>query len=254
MGVGRSMVFSLTKAGASYIAIASLGSFDGLQADIDAIAKSAGKATPQTLFFELDITDQVAVEKAAELVRSTFGRLDIVLNNAAYVTPSQPMLTSDVDPWWRTFEVGLKGVYFIDRFFVPLLLSTPDGLKTIVNTTSIASQNIRPMASSYGIMKFAGLRLQEFLMLENAEAGLLAFSIHPGWYLTQTARDVMPEYMFPLLDNDLALVGDSVAWLTEERREWLGGRYVSCNWDMEELVGRRDEIVSGDMLKMRLVV
>jgi hypothetical protein len=45
---------------------------------------------------------------------------------------------------------------------------------------------------------------------------------------------------------------DTIAWLAGERREWLGGRYVSCPWDMGELVSRKDEIVAGDKLKLRM--
>jgi hypothetical protein len=40
--------------------------------------------------------------------------------------------------------------------------------------------------------------------------------------------------------------------LGAERREWLAGRYVSCTWDMEELVKKKGEIVEEDKLKMRM--
>jgi hypothetical protein len=41
--------------------------------------------------------------------------------------------------------------------------------------------------------------------------------------------------------------------LAAERREWLAGRYVSCPWDMEELMTKKDEIVEQDKLKLRMV-
>lgn len=50
------------------------------------------------------------------------------------------------------------------------------------------------------------------------------------------------------------LAGDFVVWLTKERREWLSGRYVSCCWDVRELEARKQEIVDGDKLKVRMVV
>jgi hypothetical protein len=50
------------------------------------------------------------------------------------------------------------------------------------------------------------------------------------------------------------LAGDTLAWLTQERREWLGGRYVSVNWDMPEFIAKKNEIVQDDKLKMRIVV
>lgn len=45
-----------------------------------------------------------------------------------------------------------------------------------------------------------------------------------------------------------------MVWLTKKQLSWLGGRYVSANWDVEELEAMKDEIVEGDKLKQRLVV
>ena len=45
-----------------------------------------------------------------------------------------------------------------------------------------------------------------------------------------------------------------MTWLTNEKRPWLSGRYLSVNWDVDELQTKKDEIVKGDKLKMRMVV
>ena len=54
------------------------------------------------------------------------------------------------------------------------------------------------------------------------------------------------------LTDKAELPGDTIVWLTQERREWLASRYVSCTWDMPELMTRKDEIVKGDKLKVRM--
>jgi hypothetical protein len=64
----------------------------------------------------------------------------------------------------------------------------------------------------------------------------------------------MPEYMHELLVDTPELAGDTLVWLGSERREWLGGRYVSATWDLEEVCGRKEEIVKNDLLKVRLAV
>jgi len=43
-------------------------------------------------------------------------------------------------------------------------------------------------------------------------------------------------------------------WLAKEPRPCLNGRYVASNWDVDELEGKKDEIVAGDKLKFRMVV
>ncbi len=54
------------------------------------------------------------------------------------------------------------------------------------------------------------------------------------------------------------LAGDTITWWSAKQREsergLLEGRYVSCTWDVEELLRMRDEILEKDLLKVRMVV
>ena len=50
------------------------------------------------------------------------------------------------------------------------------------------------------------------------------------------------------------LAGDSIVFLTRERRTWLAGRFLNVKWDLPELFAREKEIVDGDKLKMRMVM
>ena len=156
-------------------------------------AREAGrKSLPKVLLLDLDVTDASSVAKAAEEVRREFGRLDVVINNAGYMTPALLVTESDEDLWWKTFEVNLKGVYLMARSFLPMLTDTDHGLKTMVNINSVAAHNLRPNASAYGTSKWAVLKLTEFLLVELATEGLIAYSLHPGGIMTQLAG-AMPQ-------------------------------------------------------------
>lgn len=48
-------------------------------------------------------------------------------------------------------------------------------------------------------------------------------------------------------------MADTIVWLTQEKQAWLNGRYLSVNWDVEELLSREQEIVDADKLKVQLV-
>ena len=54
------------------------------------------------------------------------------------------------------------------------------------------------------------------------------------------------------------LAGDTMTWWSarqrESERQWLMGRYLSCTWDVEELVGMKEEILEQDLLKVRMAV
>lgn len=56
-----------------------------------------------------------------------------------------------------------------------------------------------------------------------------------------------------VMTDTLELCGDTVVYLTSEKRDWLSGRYINVTWDMPELMAQREKIVAGDKLKIRLV-
>lgn len=66
--------------------------------------------------------------------------------------------------------------------------------------------------------------------------------------------DALPAEIKQFLIDTPELPADTLVWLTAERREWLAGRYVCGQWDMEEVLGKREKIVQEDHLKMRMAV
>lgn len=165
-----------------------------LAEDLHNAAKEAGRSTvPHILDIHLDITDSQSVQAAANQVRETFQRLDVLINNAGFMTPALPITDADESEWWKTFEVNLKGIFLMTKYFTPILNSTPSGFQTMVNINSVAAHNLRVNASAYGTSKWAVLKFVEFLMVEQAKQGLLAYSIHPGGILTELAKDGMPK-------------------------------------------------------------
>ena len=79
----------------------------------------------------------------------------------------------------------------------------------------------------------------------------MPIAFHPGVIATDMGSS-LPEEYHPLLIDTVELAADSLVWLTETRKEWLSGRYVSANWDVTELEARKDEIVKGDKLKFKM--
>ncbi|KAF7161365.1 hypothetical protein CNMCM5623_006979 [Aspergillus felis] len=249
-GIGLATAHSFARAGAPSIAIASRGPLDTVEAALLSTAKEAGHPPPTILKLALDVSDEASVAAAAAEVAAKFGHIDILINNAGTSETWVPLAESDPADWWGCWEVNVKGVYLVMRAFIPLLRKGTQ--KTIVNVSSIGALHVLPGASAYQTGKFAVLRLTEFVMAEYAGEGMLAYAIHPGAVPTELALGV--KALDGLLNDTAELAGDAMSWLTQERREWLGGRYVSVTWDMEELLQKREEIVREDKLKMRLAV
>ena len=252
-GVGRHTALSFARAGASKIAIAARTDMSSFSAELTAAAKSAGKAPPQALSLAVDVSSEGSVAEAAKKVETEFGRLDILLNNAGYLEKFVPPHEQDPSDWWKTWEVNIKGPYLVTRAFIPLILKSEGGLKTILNVSSIGAHIARSGASGYQMGKLALLRFGEFLNADYGEQGVLSFGIHPGGVPTELAKG-MPEETHHVLIDEPGLAGDTIVWLTAQRRDWLAGRYVSVTWDMEEWEGKRGPIEGEDLLKVRLDV
>ncbi|KIV90907.1 hypothetical protein PV10_05509 [Exophiala mesophila] len=248
-GIGRATAISFAKGGASKIAILARSDLSAVNQELLDAAKKAGRAEPKILQLKADVCKRAEVEQAAQKVAAEFGTLDILINNAGYLEGFLPMAETDPDEWWYTFEINVKGVYLMTRSFLPLVLKSQD--KTIVSISSVGAHLTTPGASSYQTTKSVLLRLNDFLQVEYGDQGLLAYGIHPGGVATELAK-TMPEYLHASLTDTPELAGDTLVFLTQERREWLADRYVMVNWDMQEFFDRKDEIVQKDLLKVRL--
>ena len=160
-------------------------------------------------------------------IRATFPRLDILVNNAGYLEKFVPIEDSDPDEWWKTWTVNIRGaIYLVTRSALPFMLSGGD--KQILNLSSIGAHQPRNGASAYQTTKLAVLRFSEYVDLEYAEKGVVCYSCHPGGVMTELSSN-MPEQLHQILNDKPEMAADSIVWLLQERRDWLRGRYVSCN-------------------------
>lgn len=74
-----------------------------------------------------------------------------------------------------------------------------------------------------------------------------SISMHPG----MVATDMLREPFRSLFNNDSAeLVGGMAVWVCQEKARWLSGRFVSVNWDVEDLMARKGEVVERDLLRL----
>ncbi len=192
-GVGRATAVAYAKAGASQIALGARSALDAVEEEIRAAAKSAGKPEPQILSLKLDVQDWSTVEACAKAIEKDFGRLDILLNNAGYLETFIPIAESNMDDYWKTWEINYRGVYWVTKAFLPLIMKTEGGLKTVVNVGSIGGHKIMNGASAYQTTKFAIMRFTEFINAEYEKEGVLAYSAHPGGIFTELASNMPKE-------------------------------------------------------------
>jgi NAD(P)-dependent dehydrogenase (short-subunit alcohol dehydrogenase family) len=145
-------------------------------------------------------------------------------------------------------EVNGKGNYLLVRAFLQLL-PTPETKASIILLTTFQSLLPMPPLSGYFLSKSIVDNLCSYIAADYPN--VTAVSLHPGLVKT----DMLKEPVRSMFNTDSPeLIGGVAVWLCGggEGRSWLSGRFVSVNWDVEELEQRREEIGENDLLKMTL--
>jgi NAD(P)-dependent dehydrogenase (short-subunit alcohol dehydrogenase family) len=249
--IGRALAVAYTLAHASVLCIGARSSLAETVTAVEAAAKSANIPVPQLLLLKLDVTEPSSVAQAAITFRNTFpGGLDVLVNNAGYLEKVVPIGDSDPKNFIQSINVNLIGPYLMAHSFLPLLLASPQGLKTIVNISSIGSMLVLPGLAAYSASKLALVRFTDYLDAEYGEKGLSAFLIHPGGVPSAMSDSLPQQYREGGVTETPELAADTVVWLSAKRREWTRARFFNAQWDMEQTEERSSEIIEKNLLKV----
>lgn len=133
------------------------------------------------LLTRLDVTDQSSIDAAVELALDTFGRIDVLVNNAGY--GGHAMFEQfEHEHIARMFETNVFGPMRITKSVLPLMREQGSG--TIINVTSMAGLVGLPFASTYSASKFALEGWSEGLALEYAPFNIKVHTVAPGAFGT----------------------------------------------------------------------
>ena len=121
----------------------------------------------------------------------------------------------------------------------------------LILLSSVGAQLLTPGASDYQTSKHAINRLCEFVNLDHGQDGVKCFAVHPGGVPTALGKNMPSELHAHLVDSpDLA--AGFIVWLCSGKADWAKGRFVSANWDIDELSRFKDRILQNDLLVNRL--
>jgi len=139
----------------------------------------------EVLPYQLDVTDPDSIEQVRAQVDRTFGRLDVLVNNAAILYDTwQRVLTADLAVVREALETNTLGAWQMCQTFVPLLRRSPHG--RIVNVSSEAGSlaGMEGGTPAYNLSK-AGLNaLTRMLAAELRGSRILVNAVCPGWVAT----------------------------------------------------------------------
>lgn len=175
-GIGRAIAERYAREGASVLLAARTE--HEVAAAAEAIQAGGGCAVP----FVADVGQQDQVEALVTRAVDEFGRLDIVVNNAA-ISNQADFLSTPHDEWQRVVQVNLYGAIYGARAGARAMVAGKHGGR-IINISSIHSYRAEPLASHYDVAKGGLDQLTRTLAVELAPYGILVNSIAPGFVNT----------------------------------------------------------------------
>ena len=139
-------------------------------------------------FWKVDVSNEENVKQAIDEVAATFGKIDILINNAGITGADKKTHELTVSEWDQVFNVDVKGVFYCTKYAVPYMLKNQQG--SIVNLSSIygtlGSHELTPYHAAKGAV-FAMTRQDAISYAKN---NIRVNSIHPGTIMTPLVKEL----------------------------------------------------------------
>lgn len=181
-GLGRAIAVELARAGYAVVVGARVpGSAAETLAEIEL---AGGEATAAAC----DVTVYSQVERFVATALDTYGRLDVLVNNAAIIEPMVPLMESDPEEWERSVKTNLLGVYYGCRAAAPHFEALGGGV--IVNISSGAAHRPLFQWSAYCTGKAGVAMLTQCLALETREKDIRVYGFQPAVVATDMQRKI----------------------------------------------------------------
>ena len=183
-GIGAAVAIALSRLGAR-VAVTSRD-IDGLAPVVESIRAIGGEALP----LAMELTDRRSITDAVERTRRAFGRIDILVNNAALAIRGDSLTFQEAD-WDLVFDTNVKGMFFTCQEVARVMIGQGGG--RIINMSSVFARAALPQRAAYGSSKAAVDQLTRMLAVEWAGYGILVNSIAPTTVITPSRAKLLQD-------------------------------------------------------------
>ncbi|MEU6679839.1 SDR family oxidoreductase [Streptomyces sp. NPDC046925] len=206
-GIGEATAEHLAALGARVVVLARRAE------RLDELVARIEKNGDQALALAVDVTDKAALQRAADRVAAELGGADLLFNNAGVMLPA-PIEELATDQWQHQVDLNINGLMNTIAAFTPQLVAAAAerGVSDLINTSSIAAQNIFPNFAVYSATKAYVTHLSRHLRVELGAKKVRVAAIEPGIVGTELQSHVTDEGARQWLEGSK----EAMEWLTPQ--------------------------------------
>jgi NAD(P)-dependent dehydrogenase (short-subunit alcohol dehydrogenase family) len=229
-GIGRAISVRLASEGANVVI--AQRTEQGLDVTLETIDAADGIA----LFVATDVSIPHQVSNLIETTVGEFGRIDILVNNAAVPGAYTAFLDLSLDSWSEMIDVNLTGVFLTAQAAARIMVEQGEGGR-IINIASIDGFVAEPYAAHYNAAKGGVIMLTRSMAVDLAPHGILVNAVAPGPILTEKERDPFSQEQWSAAWDRIPLgrpgqaaeVAAAVAFLASDEASFIHGHVLTVD-------------------------
>ena len=181
-GIGRAIALRYSREGATVVLAARTS------AQIDEAAAEIESAGGRALAIQCDVSSERDVDHLVEAAAQRFGRIDILVNNAAVNLPPTDLTEVDLSVWRNVIDVNLTGAFICTRAVLPHMKRNGSGVVLILS--SVGGRRGAAGRGPYRASKAALINFTETIGAEGVNYGVRAVCLCPGGVDTDMMREI----------------------------------------------------------------
>jgi len=192
----------------------------------------------RTMALEADVSKPDQIKRAGADIKSRFGRLDSLINNAG-IADFKPILETDFATWSRIMEVNLSGPFICTQAAAPVMLENRGG--SVVNIASISGYRASTLRVAYGTSKAGVMQLTRQQAAEFGNLGIRVNAIAPGPVDTAMAKKVHTPDIREAYHDTIPLnrygaeteIAQAVFFLASDQASYVNGQILAVDGGFE---------------------
>ncbi len=231
-GIGKACVLALSEAGANTVVVSR-----HLSEARQAAAEAQDKGS-DAIAIEADIKNASDVERMVHQTIDRFGKIDILVNNAA-VNIRKPILEFEREDWITILDTNLIACHLCAKAVCKDMMTRKSG--NIINIASNLGTVVLPGRGAYAASKAGLIQLTKYLAVELASSGIRVNTVCPGPIETDMMRKMRTEASFDHLIEKVPLkrigqpgeIGGTIVYLASDASSFVTGTtiYVAGGWN-----------------------